>query len=163
MFDMTKCKVGDKLISREGKVYTLLRKSDDRDYPYVLTGNNIKNTSRTVEGYFYTNNSGGDDYDIVGFHTDKVAKPKPKRIRKAKPVNKLLGLLEWVARQESPMMLSNGLYFYGTFQRHGVLFEYGYVSKQPYEATIGGFEMSKPVTVHTINNFKSAVTKLLKG
>jgi hypothetical protein len=86
MFDMKQCKIGDKLISREGKVYTLLRKEDDRDYPYVLTGNNVKNTSRTVEGYFWTNTEGG-DWDIVGFATDKAAEPKPKRIRKAKPVN----------------------------------------------------------------------------
>jgi hypothetical protein len=162
MFDMKQCKIGDKLISREGKVYTFLGTDDSPSYPYVLTELDGGVSTRTVEGYYWEN-SEGEDWDIVGFHTDKIAKPKPKRIRKAKPVNKLLGLLEWVARQESPMMHRNGLYFYGTFHRDGVLFEYGYTSKQPYEATVQGFEMSKPVTVHTINNFKSAVTNLLKG
>jgi hypothetical protein len=76
MFDMTKCKIGDKLISKEGKVYTFVGTDDSRDYPYVLTNQYGGQTTRTVGGYYWANTEDV-DWDIVGFHTDKVAEPKP--------------------------------------------------------------------------------------
>jgi hypothetical protein len=162
MFDMTKCKAGDKLITRDGTVCSYVGKGIPNvttdSYPHAVTWRDSDWKYRyTDNGMFYVVHT-EHPWDIVGF----AAKPKRVRIRKAKPVNKLLGLLEWVARQESSMMLRNGAYFYGTFQRHGLLFEYGYTSKTPGEASVG-LEKSTPVTVHTLNNFKGAVTKLLKG
>jgi hypothetical protein len=86
MFDMTKCKVGDKLISRQGGIYTFLGTDDSAYYPYVLTNQNGGQTTRTVEGYYWAN-SEGVEWDIVGFATDKAAKPKSKPVRKVKRVN----------------------------------------------------------------------------
>jgi hypothetical protein len=157
MFDLTKCKIGDKLVNASGFIYELVG-IEGGDYPYTLNGCNgtVTGTTRTKDGKFYTYVDS--EYDIVGF----AAKPKRVRISKVKPVNKLVGLIEWVSQQESPILIRNGLYFYGTFLRQGEQFEYGYTSKQPYEATVG-LETGKPVTVQTLNNFKGAVTKLLKG
>jgi hypothetical protein len=161
MFDMTKCKIGDKLISREGEVYTLLRKVADRDYPYVLTRTGAKETSRTVEGYFWTNTEGG-DWDIVGFATDKVAKPKPKRVCKVKPVNKLLGLIEWIATQSHSKIFTEHDYIRGSFCIRDAQFEFEY-QPETTKALITGAGEVRWTKVHTLNNFKGAVTKLLKG
>jgi hypothetical protein len=164
MFDMTKCKAGDKLITRDGNVCSYVGKGIPNvttdSYPHAVTWRDSDWQYRyTDNGMFYVVHT-EHPWDIVGF----AAKPKRMRIRKAKPVNKLLGLLEYVQEQGSNVDTwhSTG-YIYGAFDKEGKHFYYGYEYKTlPYKAYVG-LENSKRHTVHTLNTFKGAVTKLLKG
>ena len=160
MFNLNGIKIGTKLVNREGTVCVYVGRDIEQKttitYPHAVSDRE-GTFCYTDDGRFMSTDH-KHRWDIVGF----AAKPKRVRIRKAKPVNKLLGVLEWVSRRESSSITRSGIYFYGTFKRQGEQFEYGYTSKQPYEATVG-LETGKPVTVHTLNTFKGAVTKLLKG
>jgi hypothetical protein len=67
MFDMRQCKAGDKLLSRDGKVYLFQGKSTDPDYQYyVIIPNVWVHTSRTEQGRFYVGKEMS-EFDIVGF------------------------------------------------------------------------------------------------
>lgn len=62
-FDMTKCKVGDKLKTRDGKLAVLenIWGNADTHYPYELdNGETVTERGRCSRGY-------ATDYDIVGF------------------------------------------------------------------------------------------------
>jgi hypothetical protein len=163
MFDLNQCKVGDRLVNRMGKLCFYTGKDIEgfttATYPHAVCDENRGGIYRyTADGRFFCRQE--DKWDIVGF----AAKPKPKRIREAKPVNKLLGLLEYVQEQGSNVDTWYAPdYIYGAFDKGGKHFYYGYEYKTlPYKAYIG-LGNSKRHTVHTLNNFKGAVTKLLKG
>ncbi len=163
MFDLNQCKAGDRLVNGNGKLCFYTGKDIEGlttdTFPHAVRDENRADSCvYTDEGRFFPQTA--HEWDIVGF----AAKPKRMRIRKAKPVNKLLGLLEYVQEQGSNVDTwhSTG-YIYGAFDKEGKHFYYGYEYKTlPYKAYVG-LENSKRHTVHTLNTFKGAVTKLLKG
>lgn len=63
-FDMTKCKVGDKLKTRDGKLAVLdyIWENSDTDYPYELDNYETVTKDGSRCGVYYAT-----DYDIVGF------------------------------------------------------------------------------------------------
>jgi hypothetical protein len=163
MFDLNQCKVGDRLVNGNGKLCVYTGKDvaglTTATFPHAVRDENrLDSYVYTDEGRFFPQTV--HEWDIVGF----AAKPKRVLIRKAKPVNKLLGLLEYVQEQGSNVATHySSDYIYGWFDKEGKHVYYGYEYKTlPYKATVG-LETGKPVTVHTLNNFKGAVTKLLKG
>jgi hypothetical protein len=158
MFDMTKCKAGDKLVNKNGEVYTVVGKTGKAPFPYELKRQDKIgdfSTYRTVDGFFYDGCCS--EWDIVG-----VATPNPKRVRKVKPVNKLLGVLEWIATQSHSQMFTEHDYIRGSFCIRDAQFEFEY-HPETTKALITGAGEVRWTKVHTLNNFKGAVTKLLKG
>jgi hypothetical protein len=102
-------------------------------------------------------------WDIVGF----AAKLKRVRIRKAKPVNKLAGLCEWLSSIYDVKVQVGGRCIIGTIRNGSKKIGFGY-----YPHYMGGARAyiyigySRDRVCHgvtTLNNFKGAVTKLLKG
>jgi hypothetical protein len=160
MFDLNKCKAGDKLCTDDGKLYTYVDRNGLGQYPHRVREDFTGCIYSYTDGGLFHSTLAFSDLNIVRFAT----KPKRVRIRKAKPVNKLLGLLEYVQEQGSNVDTWYAPdYIYGAFDKGGKHFYYGYEYKTlPYKAYIG-LGNSKRHTVHTLNNFKGAVTKLLKG
>lgn len=156
MFDMSKCKIGDKLVNAGGFIYELVR-IEGGDYPYCLIGSDgtVPDTSRTEGGKFYK--YADSEFDIVGFYKKEPA----KRVRKAKPVNKLLGLCEWVTTVNATIK-KEYKFISGTITvvDKSVQFEYYPNWTSGARAYIVQGETCHSVT--TLNNFKGAVTKLLK-
>lgn len=69
MFDMRLCKIGDKLITRNGGVVTLTNYSPEKDYPYEVEYNDNKLTgSRTIMGENLIGCEG--PFDIVDYYKE---------------------------------------------------------------------------------------------
>ena len=64
MFDMTQCKVGDKLVTRDGDVLTYVEYAEHDTYPYKLDGERLY-ISVLPDGSEYETEYSG--CDIVGF------------------------------------------------------------------------------------------------
>lgn len=64
--DLTKCKVGQKLLSNQGKVFTYMGKSNSIEFPHrvLLDGDNCTGT-RTNEGWTYRSRPLPMDEDII--------------------------------------------------------------------------------------------------
>lgn len=86
-FDMTKVKVGDKLIQRNGEIveYKGLRDPEYKSYPHLLSNGN----SVTDCGYYY-NTHQPEDRDIIGF--GRLAPTDETSMTELKAVELLLSL-----------------------------------------------------------------------
>lgn len=64
--DLTKCKVGQKLLSNQGKVFTYMGKSNSTEFPHrvLYSGDNLMGT-RTNEGWTFRNRPLPMDEDII--------------------------------------------------------------------------------------------------
>ena len=77
-FDMTKCKVGDKLITRGGMVVEVIEIDSVSAYPYLVQGRGI-DRSVAVDGSYLFGHT--DLRDIAGFaDTEKQSKPDTKML-----------------------------------------------------------------------------------
>ena len=77
-FDMTKCKVGDKLLTRNGCVGTLADIDETDHYPYLIRHQDTDH-SVTVGGCYLVGYT--DPRDIIGFaDADKQSKPDTKML-----------------------------------------------------------------------------------
>jgi hypothetical protein len=169
MFDMSKCKIGDKLITRAGAIgYYLgfkINNLTSEMYPYgVRIADDNYNYAYTIRGS-YLNEDRENCRDIMGFYVEKVS--KPKRVRKAKPINKLLGLCEWLSSLDNCRTCVKNRFIIGTIRNGSKKIGFSY-----YPYYMGGARAyvyigySRDRVCHgvtTLSNFKSAVTKLLKG
>lgn len=69
MFDMTQCKIGDKLVTRDGDVVTYIEYSEHDMYPYKLEGGELYISVLPNGSEYETEYSG---CDIVGFATEQL-------------------------------------------------------------------------------------------
>mgnify|MGYP000452711155 CR=1 FL=1 len=65
MFDMMQCKIGDKLVTRDGTVAEFTVLIDSGQYPYLLSLPDGAWWTCTRDGRVYKNED--NHYDIVGF------------------------------------------------------------------------------------------------
>jgi hypothetical protein len=67
-FDMTRCKIGDKLKTREGNVAYFFNLNNHCDYPYMISFHGEED-DYTVDalGNYNTNFAGKESLDIIGF------------------------------------------------------------------------------------------------
>jgi hypothetical protein len=161
MFDMTKCKAGDFVQAACGRVYEYVDTAGCQDrYPHRLRYVVSDGIYTYADNGMFMLTATTDDikqYDIVGFVTAKT-----KCIRRAKPVNKLLGVLEWIATRSHSKMFTEHDYIRGSFCILDAQFQFEYHPKST-KALIAGAGEVRWTIVHTLNNFKGAVTKLMKG
>lgn len=159
MFDLNQCKPGDELVNRDGIFCTYVGRDIEHQttitYPHAVSDR--AGTFCFMDDGRFMSTSPEHKWDIVGFYKEKPV----KRVRKPKPVNKLLGLLEWVAQQNHSYMIPTNGCISGRFVVDGREFCYIYTYVKPYQVHIG-LTFETTIIVHTLNNFKGAVTKLLK-
>lgn len=63
--DLTKCKVGQKLLTNKGDIVKYMGKSNDETFPHEVKFKNGDRGTRTDEGWAYKNNPLPTDKDII--------------------------------------------------------------------------------------------------
>ena len=71
MFDMNRCKPGDKLISEHGTIVTYVEKISEHTYPHKVKYPDGSEGSRCDDGFVFKNFRMECDENIVGFAKEK--------------------------------------------------------------------------------------------
>jgi hypothetical protein len=79
MFDMTQCKIGDKLVTRDGKEVMFFKVDPANNFPYLVingevSASNARCWTYTADGYYYPNQE--NPKDIIGFAQHPLAAPE---------------------------------------------------------------------------------------